>query len=53
MNKLGINPKIVQEILGHSSPDMAMEVYTHVSHEDIFEAMKKLDEEISRHSQAN
>lgn len=38
----GMRPKVVQQILGHSSIDMTLDVYTHVTQKMIQEDMKKL-----------
>ena len=40
---MGIHPKIVQELLGHSSISMTMDVYSHVLPSMQQEAMSKLD----------
>lgn len=40
---MGIHPKIVQELLGHSSISMTMDVYSHVLPSMQHEAMSKLD----------
>nr|DAL96541.1 MAG TPA: Integrase [Caudoviricetes sp.] len=39
----GMKPKTVQEILGHSSLSMTMDLYTHVTEETKIEEMKKLE----------
>lgn len=39
----GMKPKTVQEILGHSSLSMTMDLYTHVTEETKVEEMKKLE----------
>lgn len=41
---MGVNPKIVQEILGHSNISMTMDVYSHVLPSMQREAMGKWDE---------
>lgn len=40
--ELGIDPKIVQEILGHSNISMTMDIYTHTSHEIKRDAIEKI-----------
>ena len=39
----GIPPKVVQELLGHSSITMTLDLYTHVLPQTKAEEMKKLD----------
>lgn len=39
----GMKPKVVQQILGHNSLDMTLNVYTHVTESMIAEDMKKLE----------
>lgn len=39
----GMNPKTLQKILGHSSLQMTMNLYCHVSHDTLFEEMKKME----------
>lgn len=41
----GMKPKTVQEILGHSSLSMTMDLYTHVTEDTKIEEMKKLEKE--------
>jgi integrase len=41
---MGVNPKIVQELLGHSSISMTMDIYSHVLPSMQQEAMGKLDD---------
>ncbi len=41
---MGVNPKIVQEILGHSTISMTMDVYSHVLPSMQKEAMEKWDD---------
>ncbi|MBV9690217.1 MAG: tyrosine-type recombinase/integrase [Ktedonobacteraceae bacterium] len=41
---MGVNPKIVQELLGHSNISMTMDVYSHVLPSMQQEAMGKLDD---------
>ncbi len=47
---LGVHPKVVQEVLGHSQISMTLDIYSHVMpsmHED---AMNKLNEAIGESS---
>ncbi len=46
--KLGVHPKVVQEILGHSDISMTMNVYSHAFPSMQEEAMNKLDEVFKR-----
>ncbi|MBV9691594.1 MAG: site-specific integrase [Ktedonobacteraceae bacterium] len=41
---MGVNPKIVQELLGHSTISMTMDIYSHVLPSMQQEAMGKLDD---------
>ena len=41
----GMKPKTVQEILGHSSLSMTMDLYTHVTEDMKAEEMKKLEKQ--------
>ena len=41
----GMKPKTVQEILGHSSLSMTMDLYTHVTEDTKVEEMKKLEKQ--------
>lgn len=41
----GMKPKTVQEILGHSSLSMTMDLYTHVTEDVKVEEMKKLEKQ--------
>jgi integrase len=41
---MGVNPKVVQEILGHSTISMTMDVYSHVLPSMQQEAMGKWDD---------
>jgi integrase len=47
---MGIHPKIVQEILGHSQISMTMDIYSHVLPSMQQEAMSKLDDLFSGNS---
>lgn len=39
----GMSPKTLQKILGHSSLQMTMDLYCHVSDETLFDEMKKME----------
>lgn len=39
----GMNPKTLQKILGHSTLQMTMDLYCHVTDDTLFEEMKKMD----------
>ena len=41
---MGVNPKVVQEILGHSNISMTMDVYGHVLPSMYRDAMDKWDD---------
>jgi len=41
---MGVHPKVVQEILGHSTISMTMDTYSHVLPSLQKEAMEKLDD---------
>jgi integrase len=41
---LGVHPKVVQEILGHSQISMTMDIYSHVLPTMQQEAMSKLND---------
>ena len=41
---LGVHPKVVQEILGHSQISMTMDIYSHVLPTMPQEAMRKLND---------
>ena len=45
---LGTNPKIVQEVLGHSAISMTMDIYSHVLPTMQQEAMSRLNEALQR-----
>lgn len=47
---MGVHPKVVQELLGHSQISMTMDTYSHVLPSMQQEAMRKLDEAFSRQS---
>ena len=44
MARSGMNPKILQYIMGHSGISMTMNVYTHVNCEDVAKEMARLQE---------
>jgi site-specific recombinase XerD len=39
----GMNPKTLQKILGHSTLQMTLDLYCHVTEDTLFEEMKKMD----------
>lgn len=41
--EVGVNPKVVQKLLGHSNFQTTMDIYTHVSQENKKQAVKLLD----------
>jgi integrase len=41
---MGVHPKVVQELLGHSQISMTMDTYSHVLPSTQQEAMKKLNQ---------
>jgi len=41
---MGVHPKVVQEILGHSTISMTMDTYSHVLPSMQIEAMDKMDD---------
>jgi integrase len=41
---MGVHPKVVQEILGHSQISMTMDIYSHVLPTMQQEAMRKLND---------
>jgi integrase len=41
---MGVHPKIVQELLGHSTISMTMDIYSHVLPSMQQETMDKLDD---------
>lgn len=47
MAKLGMNPKVLQYIMGHARIDVTLNVYTHIDFEYVTEEMQK----ISRHNE--
>lgn len=42
MAKSGMNPKVLQKIMGHSEIRVTLDVYTHVDFEDVQKEMKKI-----------
>ncbi len=43
---LGVNPRVVMEIVGHSAIEMTMNVYGHVSLDSQREALDRLDDQL-------
>lgn len=39
----GMNPKVLQQIMGHSTLQMTMDLYCHVFDEIVFDEMKKME----------
>ncbi len=48
VDNIGVNPKVVQEILGHSQISMTMDIYSHVLPTMQQEAMEKLHQTLLR-----
>ena len=44
MAKSGMNPKILQYLMGHSDISVTMNVYTHIGFDDAEEEMKRMEE---------
>lgn len=44
MTKLGMNPKILQYLMGHSDIVVTLNVYTHIRVDDAAEELRKLEE---------
>lgn len=44
MAKSGINPKMLQYLMGHSDISVTMNVYTHISFDDAEEELKRMEE---------
>lgn len=44
MAKLGINPKTLQHLIGHSDISVTMNVYTYISFGDAEEKPRKMEE---------
>src|SRR5690606_13111858 len=44
--RAGYQPAVIQRLLGHSTPDLALRVYTHVMDEDLVDARLELDDVI-------
>lgn len=44
MAKLGMNPKILQYLMGHSDISVTMNVYTHISFDNAEEELKRMEE---------
>jgi len=45
--RAGYPPAVIQRLLGHSTPDLALRVYTHVMDEDLVNARLELDDVIA------
>jgi integrase len=45
---LGVHPRVVMEIVGHSAIEMTMNVYGHVNVDSQRVALDRLDDELSR-----
>ena len=39
----GVNPKTLQKLLGHSTLQMTMDLYCHVTDDALFNEMKKME----------
>ena len=44
MAKLGMNPKTLQYLMGHSDISVTMNVYTHIGFDDAEEELKRMEE---------
>lgn len=44
MSEAGVDPKVIQEIMGHSQINITMNVYTHVTEDRLHDEIKKLEE---------
>ena len=44
MAKSGMNPKILQYLMGHSDISVTMNVYTHIGFDDAEEDLKRMEE---------
>ena len=44
MAKLGMNPKTLQYLMGHSDISVTMNVYTHIGFDDAGEELKRMEE---------
>ena len=44
MAKSGMNPKILQDLMGHSDISVTMNVYTHIGFDDAEEELKRMEE---------
>ena len=40
MIKAGVNPKVVQYLMGHSSSEITLNIYTHIHLEDVIEELE-------------
>ena len=52
MAKLGMNPKTLQYLIGHSDISVTMNVYTHISFDDAEEEFRKAQVEIEKKNDA-
>lgn len=43
MIKAGVNPKVVQYLMGHSSSEITLNIYTHVHLEDVIEELEGVE----------
>jgi integrase len=50
---LGVPPHIVRDIAGHSALDVTMNIYAHVSLDEKYRALAKLDKRIAREGLAS
>lgn len=43
MIKAGVNPKVVQYLMGHSSSEITLDIYTHIHLEDVIEELEGVE----------
>ena len=43
MIKAGVNPKVVQYLMGHSSSEITLNIYTHIHLEDVIKKLSELN----------
>ena len=43
----GMQPKVLQQLLGHSNIQMTMNRYVHVTDDSMFDAVRKFDTELT------
>jgi integrase len=48
---LGVHPKVVQELLGHTQISMTMDIYSHVLPSMQHDAVSKLNDLLTRHEE--